>query len=131
MLDKLGGRKFLLTLIVIGVGSLVQALTAKGVTTEFAALLIGAATAFGASNAAISLKSMGMTSTSEGSSEEPVVQAPPVDLAPVFNEISFLNDRIGSLTQAANVHAESLQTLQEGVAAAQNLAKAAIQVRQG
>lgn len=53
LIDSLGGRKFLLTLLTLAIGTAVQILSPLGVTTEFAALLVGLTTAFGAANAVI------------------------------------------------------------------------------
>lgn len=50
MIEKLGGRKFLTTLIAMIIGTAVQLLSQKGVTPEFAALLATLVTAFGAAN---------------------------------------------------------------------------------
>lgn len=50
MLEKLGGRKFLAFLILMIAGIAVHLLSAKGVTTEFSALLLGAAGIFSAAN---------------------------------------------------------------------------------
>ncbi len=122
MLDKLGGRKFLLTLLIIAVGTAVQVLSPKGVTTEFTALLIGVATAFGASNAWVSSKAM--DAASEGGSEE---AQPVVDLSPITAELDQVKANLASLSESAQTHAQSLMIMQQGVDTAQKLAKAAIQ----
>lgn len=67
-IESLGGRKFLLTLIALGIGTAVQILSPKGVTTEFAALLAALITSFGAANAFITARAQ----------EEPA-EPPPVD----------------------------------------------------
>lgn len=49
--DYLGGRKFILSLILIIVGAVIELKTDRGVSTAFAGLLVGILTAFSASNA--------------------------------------------------------------------------------
>ena len=50
-LDAIGGRKFVLTLICVGVGTAVELYTNRGVTPAFAGLLATLVAAFGAANA--------------------------------------------------------------------------------
>lgn len=52
-LQRLGGRKFLLALIVIGVGSAIEIYTKRGMSTAFATLLASIVAAFSASNYAV------------------------------------------------------------------------------
>jgi hypothetical protein len=49
-LDTLGGRKFVLTIIVIAVGTCVQLFAPGGCNPSFASLLIGVVGAFSAAN---------------------------------------------------------------------------------
>jgi hypothetical protein len=66
--EKLGGRKFVLALVVIVVGTLVQMFGKNGLSTEFVGLLVGITGIFGAANAAVSMKHADQTAmhTHEG-----------------------------------------------------------------
>lgn len=77
MFEKMGGRKFVLSLIVIAVGTAVQILSPHGVTESFTALLIGVAGVFGASNAFVSAKSVGAVSEATDVASEPALPAGP------------------------------------------------------
>ncbi len=57
-LDKLGGRKFVLTIIVIVVGTAVQLLSPGGCNPSYASLLIGICAAFSAANSVVTVNSM-------------------------------------------------------------------------
>jgi protein-S-isoprenylcysteine O-methyltransferase Ste14 len=50
MLDKIGGRKFILALILVAVGTTIEMTTDRGVSASFAGLLGVILAAFGASN---------------------------------------------------------------------------------
>lgn len=52
-LDSLGGRKFILTVIVITVGTAVQLLAPGGCNPSYASLLIGITAAFNAANSIV------------------------------------------------------------------------------
>jgi hypothetical protein len=56
--EKMGGRKFVLTMIVLAIGTLIELNTERGVSDGFTALLIGASAVFGFSNAAVSMKAL-------------------------------------------------------------------------
>ena len=51
---KLGGRKFILALIAMGIGTFIEIYTVRGVSTSFAGLLAGLVAAFSAANFAVS-----------------------------------------------------------------------------
>lgn len=53
LLQKLGGRKFLLTLLAIAVGTAIELLTERGLTAAFAGLMGTLIAAFGLANAGI------------------------------------------------------------------------------
>lgn len=82
MFEKMGGRKFVLSLIVILVGTAVQILSPHGVTESFTALLIGVAGVFGASNAFVSAKSVGVVSETTDVASEPALPAGPPGPSP-------------------------------------------------
>jgi hypothetical protein len=66
--DLLGGRKFVLSLITIAVGSVVF-LKTGGISTELVALLVGVLTAFSAANAMTTVKTVGLEAREEGAPE--------------------------------------------------------------
>jgi TolA-binding protein len=68
LFDKLGGRKFALTLLVILVGALVEAFGKNGLSQNFVALLLGSSTIFGAANAMVTMKA-GELTAGQGASE--------------------------------------------------------------
>ncbi len=57
-LDKLGGRKFVLTIIVMLLGTAVQLLSSGGCNPSYASLLIGICAAFNAANSVVTVNSM-------------------------------------------------------------------------
>jgi hypothetical protein len=76
MLEALGGRKFLLTLIVIAVGMAAHVLSPTGLNESAVALLVGALGVFGASNAAISYKALGAQAAASEEPSQPVASIP-------------------------------------------------------
>lgn len=52
LIEGLGGRKFIFTLLIIGVGTAVELYTERGMTQNFVALLLGSAGIFAAGNSA-------------------------------------------------------------------------------
>lgn len=68
LLQKLGGRKFLLALVVIGVGTAIEIYTERGMSVAFATLLGSIVAAFSASNFAVTREHFRSSSAgSEGS----------------------------------------------------------------
>lgn len=59
LFDRVGGRKFVLTLIVIAVGTAIEMCTERGVSTGFVGLLVGVLTVFSAGNVAVTRKALG------------------------------------------------------------------------
>jgi len=103
-LEALGGRKFLLTLLTLAVGTAVQILSPHGVTTEFAALLVGLTTAFGAANALIT------SATSQPVAAAGETTPQPVDLGP-------LEGKVSSLYEAVSIQSRQLEQTEGNVAA--------------
>ncbi len=126
VLDALGGRKFLLSLIILAVGTVAQIKSANGINNEFVALLVGVLTAFSATNAFVTHKSLQAAGASEGQAAEegPAAQppmAPEVDLSPIHNDIAALRDHQEALAGA-------ITQTQQAVALAQKAAQAALSV---
>lgn len=126
MIEKIGGRKFVLTMIVIAVGTAVQILSPHGVTDAFVALLVGVSAAFGATNAIVSRKAidleMKQIEGSETVAAEPVTAQ--VDFTPVNGQLAALNSQIATLQEVSAIQAQALTGLQQGTVITQNLVKA-------
>ena len=136
MWEALGGRKFLLALVILAVGTVVQLKSDHGVTESFTALLIGIMGVFGASNAMVSIKGMQAQSPDEPEAPAlatatvaPAAPAQTIDLEPVTQALGSIQGQLGQLQEATLAHAQSIQVLHEGVASAQKLAKAAVSIR--
>jgi hypothetical protein len=77
MLDKLGGRKFLMALFVLGIGAFIDVRSEKGISTEMVALITAIYATFSASNAMLTSKELSVGSLVEKVSE--VVNLPAKD----------------------------------------------------
>jgi len=117
MFQRLGGRKFLLAIIVIGVGTAVEIVTERGVSANFAALLGGIVAAFSAANFAVSRehfkKSVAVNPT--------VNNAAPSFDAETLDSIKNSVETIASTQQTLMQSAANTQKLTVGIA--QNLVK--------
>ncbi len=113
MLEQLGGRKFLLSLIVIASGIATAILSPKGLTTELTALLLGVLGVFSGANAVVTSKMAG----SEGSEAAPAPIV--VDLSPIESRLS----QVEAQAQAAQGDLQAVARLAENSA---KLAQAAL-----
>lgn len=100
MVSKLGGRKFLLALIAIGVGTAIELTTDRGVSASFAALLAGIVAAFGAANAVIT--SRAMATSSDGGNVAEISEQASVDLTPVTEKLAELDAAQIKLSEAVS-----------------------------
>lgn len=64
-MEKMGGRKFVLTLLMIGVGTVIEVVTERGLSATFAGFLGAILAAYSAANAVITNKAMSMSTESE------------------------------------------------------------------
>lgn len=122
MLGAIGGRKFLLTLIVIAVGTAVQILSPTGVNEAFVALLVGVSAAYGASNAVITSKALANEAKPDSTS------AATIDVSPVVYEVEQLKSQIAVLQEGTEAQMQALANIQQGAALTQQLLKAALTV---
>jgi len=129
LFDKMGGRKFVLTMIILVAGGLVEAFGKNGLSANFVALLLGASTVFGVANAAVTLK--GMSVTGEDSSAP--VGASTGDEANV--KVDFLNTHVENVTsellqqsQDITQMRSELETQAKSLALATQLIKASMKV---
>ena len=105
MIEKLGGRKFVLTLLIIAVATVIELLTERGITEAYAMLLAGLVGVYSASNVAITrgaLTAAGVTSEEGG--EEALT--PPE--APGAPELAALSERLQAQEEALASVAESV-----------------------
>ena len=114
-IDELGGRKFLLTLAALGIGTAVQILSPKGVTTEFAALLAGLIASFSAANAFNTFHA-----PSEGAPAEEAAAQPANDYS--VERIEKLESDIKTLAEITSVTAKTSEN-------AAKLAKSALGIQ--
>ena len=56
LFDKIGGRKFVLTIFILIIGALIDVFGKNGLSQNMVALLVGASTVFGVANAAVTMK---------------------------------------------------------------------------
>ena len=122
LLEKLGGRKFVLALITLVIGTIVQIQSPHGVTESFVALLVGITAAFGASNAFVSSKAI----SAESSEQQPA--APEVDLSVIEGKISEIESRVAEVDIRANQVADGLVRVAENVETVGKVARAALSV---
>jgi len=103
LFEAIGGRKMAITLVVLLLGTAIELFTSRGVSEGYVALLIGASTVFGISNAAVSIKglSVGQQQASKEASEQG---------ATVADETAIKLDYVGT---ALDQHNEAIVKLQE------------------
>lgn len=140
MIDALGGRKFLVSILIIAVGTAVQIYSPLGVTEAFTALLVGIAATFGATNAWVTTVMDGKQPAGQPASQ---LTAPAVDPELVNQAINAVHERAGAgimqaqeaLVQVDQVrkeaasHAEAIANLAAAQESTQKLLKMAIQIK--
>jgi hypothetical protein len=110
LFDKLGGRKFVLTLIVIAVATAVQILSPTGVTEAFSALLVGVTGVFGAANAFVTTKAPAVTPDAP--------EAPPApDTSHIEEAVEAQAARLQNLEQTTQATGQVLDVLAKRIAA--------------
>lgn len=86
-LDALGGRKFVLSILVIGVGTAVQMVGKNPINAEFAGLLVGILAAFNAANTYVTTQVQKTVSAAPGA---------PVDLTETHSKIDAISQQIAA-----------------------------------
>lgn len=121
MFEKIGGRKFVLTMIVLAIGTIIELNTERGVSDGFTALLIGASAVFGLSNAAVSMKAL---TVKEGQAESSSASEEGVETVtvPVVDEVA--KAEIAELQRVVTAQ-------QEQIARATELLRQILTVKQG
>lgn len=109
ILDALGGRKFLLTLVVLALAALIELKTERGISEQFVALLIGVLGVFNAANAVITTKAM--TNEAKVASEAKDVNGPVNSVDPVVHQ---------ALAKVLDVQQEQSEVMQQVAKAVTN-----------
>jgi hypothetical protein len=117
MFEIIGGRKFVMAILIAATGALIDFFGKNGLSANMAGLLTLIYGTFAASNAVITNKQL---STSVTSSEQPPVeQAPPPEPAIKKEEVnaafSAVDQAFSQLQGAQNTQAEQINTLQKAV----------------
>lgn len=124
MMNMIGGRKFVLAVLAIGIGSWVQIAGANGVSESFAALLIGIVAAFGASNAFVTTK-MGPQPAEPAVQAEPPPAPEPEEPASEPSQNDQLIDVLQRMTGRLDQLESALLSMGDAVGKATKLAQAA------
>ncbi len=117
--EAIGGRKFIMSLVLIAVGTLVELKTDRGVSASFAGLLVGILGAFSAANALTTIKVPGLSDTPP---TEPVAPAAPVIDPAILESIKEIDNKI-------NASADVLAGIVSSVGATNKLVNVAIKSR--
>jgi hypothetical protein len=103
MLEKLGGTKFLMTLIAMGIGTAVEILKPSGLGATFAGLLAGLVATYGVANTMITNKAL---ATMPDLGEEPVAQPEVKQEAPAAPNTSQTDYVAQALQDLSNMQAK-------------------------
>lgn len=115
MFDKIGGRKFIASLIVMGVAAAIEIYGKNGLSTNMAGLLGAIYATFSATNA--------FTTVKTASSEQPAGAAtpPPPDIAQAIQPLVPVMNQVGSELAAIKAQQEqqlsALTTIQKAIGA--------------
>lgn len=107
-LDNMGGRKFLMAIVMLLVGAAIEVAGKNGLSVNMAGLMAALYTAFSASNAIITNKQLAAQSNSEPEQEAP----PPPPQAPTLS-LDEAKQAFGQIDQAfSRMQAEQAQQAQ-------------------
>lgn len=131
MFEALGGRKFLMTLLVMAAGVAIEIFGPNGMSATMASFMGGLVAIFAGSNAMITSKSI---SASGGESVDSTPEATPSGPDKVDQLAAQLDPMLGKLLADAEMSQKDLRSLQEAHSQLQatvaNLAKAVLSTRQ-
>lgn len=118
MFDKIGGRKFVLTIVILLFGSLLEAFGKNGLSANMVALLLGAGGIFGVANAATTIKQLGQpVATEPAPQDETPAQAPPAvgpeHLEAVAGEVEQLRAELETQAEALSTATKLLKVLMQ------------------
>lgn len=101
LIEKAGGRKFVLTLLAFGTATAVELLSERGITEAYAMLIAGLVGVYGASNVAITRGALTSgAAASEGATEQPVTGATNNDLEVQLATLAASQDEIKQTVEA-------------------------------
>lgn len=112
LMDKLGGRKFLLSLVVLLIGTGVQLYAKSGVTEAFVALLLGALGVFNAANTVVSRAALKVANADSPAPEEAAEPPPAVIDAQALDSLA---GRVNAIEAQVGQHQSALITLGNAV----------------
>lgn len=109
--DKIGGRKFVMAIVVIIVAALIDALGKNGLSTNMIAILGTVYATFSASNAFVTSKAQQLAAPT---GEEPQQAPPPAQPeAPVQPQGPTVQDIMPGLTNALNTVGSEIQSMKD------------------
>jgi hypothetical protein len=127
-IDSLGGRKFVLTVLCVAVGTAVEITTTRGVSPAFAGLLAALVAAFGAANAYNTNQALkASTSPDDNAPTGPTMS----DLDAIHDNMTLLISKVEDVAKTAITAGELANSHSDQIADAVKLAKAALKVNQG
>lgn len=129
-IDSIGGRKFLLTILILGVGTFVQ--LKSGMNAEYAAFLAGILAAFSASNAYVTTKMTPVDAPTTASNVNPdILLEVASENARIMQRLDGLEATLSSGMQEGQKATELLETVRKTAENAGKVAAAAMAVAQG
>ena len=114
MLEAIGGRKFLMVILMLGVGMGIEILGKNGLSTTMAGLIMGLYTAFSAANVVATVKAQ---KGEAPASVEPTAPIEPLDMTPITGALSHLVERNAAQEQALQTLQASQASVQKALAA--------------
>jgi hypothetical protein len=119
-LDKFGGRKFLMGMLMLAVGGVIESLNPNGISANMVALIGAVYATFSASNAFVTGRQLNAPVAEAAAPEAPTPQ--PIDLSPLAANQEQIGQAIGALMQQQaqsmemqSKQTESLQTILKGI----------------
>jgi hypothetical protein len=113
MFETLGGRKFVMAIVIMLIGAGIEFFGKQGLSTNMAGLLTLIYGTFAASNAVITNKQLG-TTVSEAAGADPVNAAGPSE-AQLKATFSAIDEAYAKMREQASMQAEQINTLQKAV----------------
>lgn len=112
--DKIGGRKFVMAIVVIIVAALIDALGKNGLSTNMIAILGTVYATFSASNAFVTSKAQQLAApTGEEPQQVPPPPPPAQPEAPVQPQGPTVQDIMPGLTNALNTVGSEIQSMKD------------------
>lgn len=100
MLEALGGRKFLLTLIVLIIGTVIEVRTERGISQAFVALALGLVATFHTANTVITNKTASVQDAESKSIVDPKLDSRIDDLQ---SSVAALHEGVANIGQSTQI----------------------------